>query len=109
MVLAAALTGCATDSSGPGFPESGSSENADPELRPVVAANGKVISFREDLQFAVIQFSNGIVPDIGRRMGIYRNGKRVGEIKISGPHRNDLTVGDLREGECQPGDEIRPL
>ncbi len=68
---------------------------------------GRVASVNQELRFIVVDFSIGPAPDLGRRMNVYRAGQKVGEIKISGPSRNNNIAADLVAGEVRVGDEVR--
>jgi len=41
-------------------------------------------------------------------MNIFRNGAIVGEVKITGPQRDDNSVADIVFGAARKGDEVRP-
>ena len=47
------------------------------------------------------------MPVLQQTMFVYRQGLKVGEVKIVGPDRDHMTVGDLIAGEAQKGDEVR--
>jgi hypothetical protein len=40
-------------------------------------------------------------------MNLYRRGLKVGEVKVTGPAREDNIVADLVAGEAEVGDEAR--
>ena len=40
-------------------------------------------------------------------MNVYRGGLKVGEVKVTGPQRENETVADIIAGDVQPHDEIR--
>ena len=87
-------------------------EAAPPKAPPVIVTpgtsnSGKITSVNAGARFAVITFSSGQLPAIERHLGVFRNGLKVAEIKITGPHRDGNTVGDIVAGECQAGDEVR--
>ena len=71
------------------------------------AVVGKITSVNPGARFAVITFALGNVPGANRRLNIYRAGLKVGEIKITGPARDNNTVGDIIAGECQVNDEVK--
>jgi hypothetical protein len=75
----------------------------DPLVRPI----GKVASINANLRFVVIDFSLSRVPELEQRLSVYRQGQKVGEVKISGPTINQNTVADIVTGEAQLGDEVR--
>ena len=74
-----------------------------PDLRPA----GKVAMVNALGRFAVITYLPGAVPGPGQRLNVYRNGQKVGEVKMTGPERDNNTVADILAGEVQINDEIR--
>ena len=76
-------------------------------VTPEAALVGKVIRFNPEARFVVVNFPIGRMPAVERRMSVYRGGLKVGEVKITGPQREDNIVGDLVAGEAKTGDEIR--
>ena len=47
------------------------------------------------------------MPALEQRLSVYRDGKKVGEVKVSGPVRDMTIAGDVMGGEAQVGDEVR--
>ena len=76
-------------------------------VTPSNDAIGKVISVNQKARYAVLSYGIGAVPPIGSRLYAYRNGLKVGELRVSGPQRENNTIADLVTGECQPGDEVK--
>jgi hypothetical protein len=68
---------------------------------------GKVVSFNPNGRFAVLRFPLAEMPALEQRLGVFRGGLKVGELKVSGPQRDTLTIADLIAGECRAGDEVR--
>lgn len=68
---------------------------------------GRVVRVNNDARFAVINFPIGSVPAEGRTMSAYRQGLKVGEIKVTGPGGDEYTVADIKNGDVQVGDEVR--
>lgn len=77
-------------------------------ITPDQGVVGRVSSVNGDLHFVVLTFPFGHLPPVGSRMNIFRNGAIVGEVKISGPQRDDNSVADIILGDAQKGDEVRP-
>ena len=111
---ALALSGCGifgggsrpAASGGPGMTSaSGSSTNLIVTAEERVS--GKVVSVNSDLRFVVLTFPVGQLPPLEKHLGIYRQGLKVGEIKISGPQADDSTVADIIQGEAAAGDTVR--
>jgi hypothetical protein len=68
---------------------------------------GRVTAVNSGLRFVVIDFSLGGVPALERRLGVYRNGQRVAEVKVSGPQSETLIAADISAGTVQIGDEVK--
>jgi hypothetical protein len=79
----------------------------DSVVNPLVQPVGKVASVNANLRFVVIDFSLSRVPEVEQRLNVYRQGQKVGEVRISGPTLNQNTVADIVAGEAQTGDEVR--
>jgi len=69
--------------------------------------NGKIAAANASLRFVVVDFSLGPMPAADQRMAVYRQGLKVGEIKITGPERNGNIAADMVAGEARVGDEVR--
>lgn len=77
-------------------------------IKPDEGVVGRVASVNDDLRFVVLTFPLGQLPPLGTRMNIFRNGQIVGEVRISGPEKDDNSVADIVDGDAQKGDEVRP-
>lgn len=78
-----------------------------PIITPDTSLIGKVARYNEAGRFVVLEFPIARMPGNGQKLFVYRNTLKVGEVKITGPQRDDRTVADLTTGEAQPGDEVR--
>jgi len=67
---------------------------------------GKVARYNDAGRFVVLEFPVGQMPALEQRLFVYRNGLKVGELKVTGPQRDDHIVADLTNGEAQAGDEV---
>jgi hypothetical protein len=76
-------------------------------VTPGTLTKGKVVSVNPTARFVVLTFPIGGLPALEKRLNVYRSGLKVGEIKITGPQRDNNTVADIVTGECQIGDEVR--
>jgi hypothetical protein len=76
-------------------------------VTPGGLVKGRVASVNANARFVVLGFPIGSVPAVGKRFSVYRQGLKVGELKVTGPQRDNNTVADIIAGECQPGDEVR--
>lgn len=111
------LTACTRDrvATEPDFnaPVSGSITNATgTEARivtPAAAVQGRIATVNSTLRFVVITFAPGQMPPAATRLGVYRNGLKVGELVLSQQHTGDSAVADIAAGDAQAGDQVRPL
>ncbi len=67
----------------------------------------KVVSYNATGRFVVLSFPPGQMPKLEQSLFLYRDGMKVGEVKITGPQRDNNIVADLVTGEAQVGDEVR--
>jgi hypothetical protein len=120
MLAIAGLTGCSwgkhKKSPPPGAVDlshsatKASSTNAATEkflVTPDAGLRGRVASVNANLRFVVLTFPLGQLPPTDSRMNVFRNGAIVGEVKITGPQRDDNSVADIVLGDAQKGDEVR--
>lgn len=68
---------------------------------------GRVVRTNVRLNFVVLDFGLNGLPQVGRQFAIYRLGKKVGQVRVSGPAWDTYTVADIVEGEIWIGDEAR--
>jgi hypothetical protein len=68
---------------------------------------GRVATYNAAGRFVVLDFPAGHLPLLEQTLFVYRQGVKVGELKVTGPQRDNNTVADLVSGEAQKGDEIR--
>ena len=78
-----------------------------PIVMPDTTLVGKVVSVNTTLRFAVLNFPVGRMAQVGQVLNVYRNDLKVGEVKVSGPQRDDNIVADISTGEAQAGDEVK--
>lgn len=103
LCVAILLVGCGkTKDVSTGFVQPGK-----PVVSPDFRPSGKVQSVNLEARFVIINFPITNVPPPGRRLSLYRNGLKVGEVKITGPERDGNTVADLLAGEAQAQDQAR--
>lgn len=89
----------------------GNKSNAVAKPAPIVTPDttlvGKVVSANAASRFAVLNFPMGRMAQVGQVLNVYRSGLKVGEVKVSGPQRDDNIVADISVGEAQKGDEVK--
>ena len=88
------------------------SANASPSragstVTPAAGLKGTVTAVNANLRFAVLTFPSGPMPGAGQYLGLYRQGLKVGVLKVTGPQSDQNTVADIVTGEAQNGDEVR--
>lgn len=76
-------------------------------ITPANSLVGRVASVNTQARFAVVSFPIGQLPATNTRLSLFRADKKVGEIKITGPAQDNLTVGDIIVGAAREGDEVR--
>jgi len=67
----------------------------------------RIVSLNSEHGFVVIDFTSRVVPAVGTRVDVYRNGKWVGVVRITEPVRAQFATADIMEGEVHVGDEAR--
>ena len=106
LVLALGATGCAkknAKTSQPSqAPRAGKSTPA-----PATRLEGMVSRVEPVGRFVVLTFPLSQMPAVDQRLTLYRHGAKVGEVKVSGPQRDNNIVADIVTGEPQVGDEAR--
>jgi hypothetical protein len=82
-------------------------QHREPTLAPLGPPAGRIVSLNPEQNFVVIDFTSHMMPAVGTRVTIYRNGKQVGAVRITEPVRAQLATADIVEGEVHVGDEVR--
>jgi hypothetical protein len=100
------LAGCATPTKTTTASDSPAS-TAPTIVTPDQALAGKVTSFNAGGRFVVLEFPVSHLPTVEQVLFVYRNGLKIGEVKVTKWQRDDHTVADLTTGEAQPGDVVR--
>jgi len=76
-------------------------------VTPEMMSMGRVVRVNESARFVVMNFPAGGLPSNGQRLYVYRQGLKVGEVRVTPPQSDDNAVADIVNGEAQVGDEIR--
>ena len=74
---------------------------------PLSPSAGRVVLVNASLRYVVVDFGLGNPPSAGQRMNVYRQGQKVGEVKISSQSRTNNFAADITAGEARAGDEVR--
>jgi len=78
-----------------------------PEVTLDEAVLGTVVFVDPTLRFLVMDFPVRKLPVLEQRLNVYRNDRKVGEVKVTGPGRDTTIAGDIMFGVVQVGDEVR--
>jgi len=78
-----------------------------PIVTPDNSLTARVVSYNAAGRFVVLGFPVGQMPKLEQGLFLYREGMKVGEVKITGPQRENNIVADLVTGEAEVGDEVR--
>lgn len=105
MVLALAA-GCSATKGGPAAEKPGALVSRD-LVRPLDGTTAKVLSVNERLRFVVLDYSLSPMPGFGQRLEVVRDGRKVAELKVTGPVRGTTTAADIVGGGPRPGDVAR--
>jgi hypothetical protein len=76
-------------------------------VTPDNSLRARVVSYNAAGRFVVLGFPPGQMPKLEQSLFLYRDGMKVGEVKITGPQRENNIVADLVTGEAQVGSEVR--
>ncbi len=76
-------------------------------VTPGGGLSGKVASYNDAGRFVVLEFPVGHLPTTDQRLFVYRNGLKVGEIKVTTWQKDVYVVADLSNGDARAGDEVR--
>lgn len=78
-----------------------------PQVTPVTPVQGRVVFLNPRLRFVIVDFAFHRPPRPEQRLGVFRAGRRVGEVRISGPAEGSTIVADVMTGEAVVGDLVR--
>jgi hypothetical protein len=70
-------------------------------------ATGRISHVNTGGQFVILTYPLGKLPPVGTKLSVYRDGMKVGELKVTEPQRDQNTAADITAGEGRAGDETR--
>jgi hypothetical protein len=76
-------------------------------VSPDTGLHGKVATYNDAGHFVVLTIPQDQMPQVDTELFIYRDNMKVGEVKVTGPQRDENVVADVVNGEAQAGDEVR--
>lgn len=108
VAIAGLLAGCATGSSEASkTADGGTNATARPVVTPQWNRDGSVVRVNLTAHFVVVNFPSSPPPGRDQVLYVYRDGLRVGEVKVNGPRSGDCVVADIVSGDCREGDTAR--
>ena len=78
-----------------------------PEISPVNALSGRVMLVNGPLKYIVAEGTLGRLPAAEQMLHAYRDGQRVGEVRVSQQARGANFTADIVQGELRVGDTLR--
>jgi len=102
------LVGC-RHTADTGLPATGpDGTNAPPvAVVPDTALIGEVYRVNASAGIVVLRFPIGSMAKAEQRLGVYRNGLKVGEVVATGAPNDDMIAGDIVAGEARVGGVVR--
>jgi hypothetical protein len=76
-------------------------------VTPDNSITARVVAYNASGRFVVLSFPTGQMPKLEQSLFLYRGGMKVGEVKVTGPQRENNIVADLVTGEAPVGSEVR--
>lgn len=76
-------------------------------LTVIQSPGGVVASVNRALRFVVLDYSIHPLPALDQRLNLYREGRKVGELKVTGPAQGSTIAADVMSGDAATGDEAR--
>ena len=114
ILITVLLAGCAPTKPGPNGQAASPpvkrvkpSKAAPPIITPAYGIIGKVALVNDKLRYVVIDFTLSRKPEPEIRLNVYRNGQKVGEVKISDQAQESNVAADITAGEVKVGDDVR--
>jgi hypothetical protein len=104
LLVAGLFSGCASTQT---KPSASAAKMPTAIVTPDTSLAAKVVSYNSAGRFVVLSFPVGQMPKMDQGFFLYRDGLKVGEIKITGPQNDSNIVADLVTGDAQVGDEVR--
>jgi hypothetical protein len=101
------LAGCAHHATIPNSTPPVLTQQPKAVIKPDLEASGRVAMVNAEAHFVVLNFPPGPMPQIDHRLSVFRDGLKVGEVKVTGPQHENDTVADIITGDVQLHDEVR--
>src|SRR5262249_15853606 len=102
------LAGCASPSKHDLPPaETGAASTPPVIVTPAQGMSGRVALANMQARYVVLTFPLGAMPQADQKLNLYRDGLKVGEIRVTGMQRDNNTIADIVAGDARVGDEVR--
>ena len=83
-------------------------EPGTPDANPDAGSlRGKVAKVNDELGFVVLDFTFSRLPEANRRLGVFREGRRVGQLTTTAMSDDAYLVADINKGDIRLGDDVR--
>lgn len=103
-LIVAMLVGCA----GPRVQNASPVTAVNGTVKPTFLAAGvKITHVDAKHRFVVLDFAGRVMPGAPATLNVFRAGKLVGQVQISGPSSATRATADILEGDLKVGDEAR--
>ncbi len=76
-------------------------------ITPINVISGRVVLVNQALRYVVVDFGVGRLPALEQTLDVYREGNKVGEVRISSQSKAGNVAADIMAGEAKDGDEVR--
>jgi len=80
---------------------------AAPVIAPLNSLSGRVLLVNTPLKYIVAEGAVGRLPAAEQVLNAYRDGQRVGEVRVSKPARGANFTADITQGDVRVGDTLR--
>lgn len=113
LLLVAVVAGCSTPGPEPEPATSKPAKASQPTdtntvvITPSFDLIGQVTSVNGKSRFVILAFPTATIPAKEQKLNVYRNDRKVGELRVTGPTEGTITAADILAGEILVGDEAR--
>jgi hypothetical protein len=76
-------------------------------VTPETGLTGHVKRVNTAGRFVLLSFPVGHLPASEQRLSVYRQGLKVGEVRVNDLRNDDIVVADVIAGDASEGDEVR--
>ncbi len=113
LLLVAVLAGCSTPATEPEPATATPAKVSQPAdtntvvITPSLDLIARVTSVNGKSRFVILTFPTATIPAKEQKLNVYRENRKVGELRVTGPTEGTITAADILAGEILVGDEAR--